>query len=177
MKLSPLLYGATALSKFPRSIQYQKAKSIHLVSTAEAQNSTFCTTAPIVCYAVTVPASTTSTNDSTIFFQITGPSTMSWMGFGQGTEMAGSNLFVIYANEEGTNVTLSPRLGTGEVMPMEDTTAQAELLEGSGVGNGMMTANIKCKFNFFLHFLLTLLNYSITNPRIPFHSHHTLSPY
>lgn len=59
--------------------------------------------------------------------------------------MAGSNLFVIYADEQGTNVTLSPRLGTGEVMPMEDMTAEVELQEGSGVGDGRMTANIKCE--------------------------------
>lgn len=71
---------------------------------------------------------------------------MSWIGFGQGTEMAGSNIFVIYADASGTNVTLSPRLGTGEVMPMMDKTADVTLLSGSGITNGMMTANVMCTY-------------------------------
>lgn len=64
--------------------------------------------------------------------------------------MAGSNIFVIYADTSGTNVTLSPRLGTGEVMPMMDKTANVSLLGGSGIARGMMTANIMCMF-FFTH--------------------------
>lgn len=60
--------------------------------------------------------------------------------------MAGSNIFVIYADAEGTNVTLSPRLGTGEVEPLEDMTADVTLLGGSGIADGVMTANVKCEF-------------------------------
>jgi len=71
---------------------------------------------------------------------------MSWIGLGQGTEMAGSNIFMIYADSAGTNVTLSPRKGVGEVMPLEDMTAQVTLLGGSGISNGVMTANVKCKY-------------------------------
>jgi hypothetical protein len=59
--------------------------------------------------------------------------------------MAGANIFVIYANAAGTNVTLSPRLGTGEQQPESDTTAMLTLLDGSGIMNGMMVANVKCK--------------------------------
>ena len=58
--------------------------------------------------------------------------------------MAGSNIFVMYTSADGQNVTVSPRLGTGHVEPQHDTTAQIEMLGGSGVSNGMMTANVRC---------------------------------
>jgi Cytochrome domain of cellobiose dehydrogenase len=94
---------------------------------------------------------------SDIFFQISGPSTMSWMALGQGGQMAGANIFVIYANAAGTNVTLSSRLGTGEQQPNPDTTAMVTLLDGSGIVNGMMVANVKCKRPqyHFISFLTT----------------------
>lgn len=58
--------------------------------------------------------------------------------------MAGSNIFVMYTSGNGQNVTVSPRLGTGHVEPQHDTDAQIEVLSGSGVADGMMTANVKC---------------------------------
>ena len=69
---------------------------------------------------------------------------MQWIGLGQGNGMSGANIFVIYASASGTNVTLSPRLGTGHVEPKMDTAAQVALLEGSGIANGKMTANVRC---------------------------------
>jgi hypothetical protein len=69
---------------------------------------------------------------------------MSWIGFGQGSQMKGSNIFMIYANADGTNVTLSPRLGTGEQQPNADTSAEVTLLDGSGISNDMMVANVRC---------------------------------
>ena len=59
--------------------------------------------------------------------------------------MSGSNMFIIYADSSGSNVTLSPRLGKGEVMPDYDKDAQVTLLDGSGIANGKMTANVRCK--------------------------------
>jgi len=58
--------------------------------------------------------------------------------------MAGANIFVVYADASGTNVTLSPSLGKGEVQPLYDSQAQVFLLEGSGVAKGMTTANVRC---------------------------------
>lgn len=57
--------------------------------------------------------------------------------------MRGANMFVIYASEDG-NVTLSPRLGVGNVMPLYNEAAKVELLGGTGIENGMMTANVRC---------------------------------
>jgi hypothetical protein len=59
--------------------------------------------------------------------------------------MKGANIFMIYANAAGTNVTLSPRLGTGNQQPSADTTAEVTLLDGSGISAGMMVANVRCK--------------------------------
>lgn len=49
----------------------------------------------------------------------------------------------MYADGTG-NVTVSPRLGKGEIMPLFYSKPQVELLEGSGIVNGMMIANVKC---------------------------------
>lgn len=75
--------------------------------------------------------------------------------------MAGANIFVMsvdinvdthgatlttlrYTSGDGQNVTLSPRLGKGHTMPLHDDSANVTLLEGSGVSNGKMTANVRC---------------------------------
>lgn len=71
---------------------------------------------------------------------------MSWIGLGQGSSMKGANIFMIYADAAGTNVTLSPRLGTGNNAPDVDTTTDVTLLSGSGITNGIMTANIRCEY-------------------------------
>lgn len=63
--------------------------------------------------------------------------------------MAGANIFIIYSDAGGTNVTLSPRLGKGNVQPHFDNGAQVFLLEGSGIANGKMTANIRCMPSVF----------------------------
>lgn len=57
--------------------------------------------------------------------------------------MSNANVFIIYADGSG-NVTLSPRHSSREAMPVYDSTIQAELLSGSGVENGVMTANVRC---------------------------------
>jgi len=59
--------------------------------------------------------------------------------------MSGSNMFIMYTDSSGTNVTLSPRLGTGHVEPKYNSAAQITMLEGTGVSNGVMTANFRCK--------------------------------
>jgi Cytochrome domain of cellobiose dehydrogenase len=93
-----------------------------------------------ICFQVNVPS-----NGKDLFFQISGPSSMSWIGLGQGSGMVGANIFLIYPNSAGTNVTLSTRLGTGHVEPQASTDAQATLLDGSMVTGDKMIANIKCK--------------------------------
>jgi hypothetical protein len=59
--------------------------------------------------------------------------------------MTGAQMFVIYSDSDGKNVTLSPRLGEGHVLPLFNSAAQVSLLAGSGIANGVMTANIRCE--------------------------------
>ena len=58
--------------------------------------------------------------------------------------MPGANIFMVYGDADGQNVTLSPRLTSGYVMPNYNPAAQITLLSGSGVSNGTMTANVRC---------------------------------
>ncbi len=117
-----------------------------LVSTAIANNVTYCPSGG-VCFGVNVPAATASSGSGDIYFQITGPTTMSWIGLGQGSSMTNANIFMVYADSAGTNVTLSPRLGVGHKTPTPDTTAEVTLLSGSGISNNVMTANVRCRIN------------------------------
>ena len=96
-----------------------------------------------VCYQLNIPEQTAQSGEGDIYFQISGPTSYSWIGLGQGSQMAGSSMFVIYTDGRG-NVTLSTRQGTGHVEPEHDTTANVTLLEGSGVARGQMVANILC---------------------------------
>jgi len=65
--------------------------------------------------------------------------------------MTSAHFFVIYANAAGTNVTLSPRQPAGDhIMPTFNSSARVTLLEGSGIADGVMTANVRCKYRFLL---------------------------
>ncbi|KAF2210902.1 hypothetical protein CERZMDRAFT_113053 [Cercospora zeae-maydis SCOH1-5] len=98
-----------------------------------------------LCYSLNIPESTVGNNgQGDIYFQMSAPTSYQWVALGQGSSMSGSNIFVMYTSSNGENVTVSPRLGTGHVEPQHDTNAQIEVLEGSGVSDGMMVANVKC---------------------------------
>ncbi|MCJ1306759.1 hypothetical protein MMC25_000402 [Agyrium rufum] len=110
-----------------------------------AQVSRYClSSAKDVCYSVNIPSNTASSGSGDIYFQITAPSSYQWIGFGEGAQMKGSNIFIIYSDADNGNVTLSPRLGVGEVMPLYNSAAQVALIDGSGIVNGVMTANVRC---------------------------------
>lgn len=60
--------------------------------------------------------------------------------------MAGAHIFVMYA-DGSNNVTISARDGgEGHVEPIFDSSlfAGVELLEGTGINDGVMTANVRC---------------------------------
>lgn len=95
-----------------------------------------------ITYSVGIPPSTTSAGSGDIYFQISGPSSYQFIAIGIGSGMAGATIFVMYADGTG-NVTISPRTGVGHVMPLFNPAAQVTLLAGSGISNGVMTANVK----------------------------------
>jgi hypothetical protein len=97
-----------------------------------------------VCFSLNVPESSANSEGEAIFFQLTAPTTYSWVALGQGTAMSNAHMFVMYSSADGNNVTLSPRTTSGHVMPTHNTAATFTLLEGSGISNGKMTANVRC---------------------------------
>ncbi|KAK0786752.1 hypothetical protein LTR91_024349 [Friedmanniomyces endolithicus] len=97
-----------------------------------------------VCYLLGIPNSTASSGAGDIYFQLSAPTSYQWIAVGQGSIMAGSNIFVMYTSANGNNVTVSPRLGLGYRQPLHDTAAHITVLEGSGVSGGVMTANVRC---------------------------------
>ena len=58
--------------------------------------------------------------------------------------MANSLIFVVYTSEDGKNVTVSPRLGTGHFMPQHTSDVTVSLFAGSGVANDLYTVNGMC---------------------------------
>ncbi|KAG5301716.1 integral membrane protein [Histoplasma ohiense] len=99
-----------------------------------------------ISYSVNVPPSTASRGQGPIYFQMEAPSdTTEWFALGQGTGMAGANIFVAYISSDKKNITISPRLGRGHMLPDYNPSAQVRLLEGSGISNGKIIAKVLCE--------------------------------
>ncbi|KAI9846772.1 MAG: hypothetical protein M1837_003621 [Sclerophora amabilis] len=126
-------------------IHSSMAAVLPLISAAYSEAVKSCPSeASGACYQVSVPTTTSRSGSGEIFFQLSGPSSLQWVALGQGQQMAGSNIFVMYASEDGQNVTVSPRAGVGHREPMFNPETQVSLLDGSGISDGMMTANVRC---------------------------------
>lgn len=97
-----------------------------------------------ITYSVNIPQTTASTGTGPIFIQMRSTHEVQWFAWGQGSRMQGANIFVVYSSANGKNVTVSPRLGVEHVEPPFNPQAQLSVLDGSGVHNGVMTANIRC---------------------------------
>ncbi len=141
-----VLTGAALLCESNISEESPAGIYLHLQlpgTTTIAQHvSQFCPSSD-VCYSLNIPEVTAKFGSGDVYMQISGPTSYSWIGLGQGDSMGGANMFLIYTNGEG-NVTVSPRLGRDEIEPLHDTYANVSLLAGSGVANGRMVANIIC---------------------------------
>ncbi|PGG99605.1 hypothetical protein AJ79_08465 [Helicocarpus griseus UAMH5409] len=99
--------------------------------------------APGFSYRVNIPPSTASSGQGPIFFQMEAPSDVQWFALGQGTGMIDSNIFIAYA-ASADNVTISPRTGIGHRPPQPNPSVRLQLLEGSGISNGKIIANVQC---------------------------------
>ncbi|RJE26402.1 integral membrane protein [Aspergillus sclerotialis] len=97
-----------------------------------------------ITYTVNIPQATASSGSGPIFFQLKSTNELQWFAWGQGSRMQGANIFIVYASSDGNNVTVSPRLGVEHVMPLYNSKAQLSVLNGSGINNGIITANIRC---------------------------------
>ena len=122
----------------------------NLASRALAQVSTLSPKDTQITFKLNIPANTASSGSGDIFFQLSAPTSYEWVALGQGRNMVGSNIFVVYTSKDGKNVTLSPRLATRYDEPQFNRDAQVTLLEGSGVSGGRMIANVRCKWDSHL---------------------------
>jgi hypothetical protein len=86
-----------------------------------------------------------------LFIRIQAPVEYQWVGLGTGDKMSGSTMFVIYQDGTG-KVTLSTRMGHGHEMPEHSRMRSVKLIEGSGVVNKTMVANIQCGDLGNMHF-------------------------
>jgi hypothetical protein len=121
---------------------------VHLLTsyTASAASATSSQCYSNACFKMNIPDATSKSGSGDVYYQISGPTSYSWIAFGTGSQMKGSDMMIIYTNSDGSNVTVSPRTSSGETTPTFDSTKRITLLAGSGVSNGQMTANIKCKY-------------------------------
>ncbi|KAF5575514.1 uncharacterized protein FSUBG_13904 [Fusarium subglutinans] len=92
-----------------------------------------------VCYSWAVPSSSSS-----LYVRLEAPTTYQWVALGTGSRMSGSTMLVIYQDGSG-NVTLSTRKGYGHDTPTYQAMSGIKLVEGSGVSNGTIVANIYWK--------------------------------
>ncbi|KAB8219064.1 hypothetical protein BDV33DRAFT_231775 [Aspergillus novoparasiticus] len=79
-----------------------------------------------------------------VFFSVAFPTITASSRFGQGSQMARANMFILYS-ASSSNVTLSPRSGKGHFQPVSNLGSRISLLGGSGIQDGMMTANVLCE--------------------------------
>lgn len=98
-----------------------------------------------ICYQVGVPEVSASSGSGNLYFQMRAPTSYSWVALGTGSQMSGSNIFLMYADGAG-NVTVSARKGIGHTEPEHQTDTELELLAGSGIidDGETMLANVRC---------------------------------
>ncbi|KAE8406453.1 hypothetical protein BDV37DRAFT_292003 [Aspergillus pseudonomiae] len=97
-----------------------------------------------ITYSVNIPQVTASSGSGPIYFQLQSTRQLQWFAWGQGSRMQGANIFVVYASGDGSNVTVSPRLGVEHVEPLYNQQARISVLDGTGIHDGTMTANVRC---------------------------------
>ncbi|KIW55376.1 hypothetical protein PV05_07660 [Exophiala xenobiotica] len=93
---------------------------------------------------VTVSVNVPSDSSDTLFYHFSAPSSQTWAAFGFGSQMKGALMFVTYASQDGNNVTVSPRLGKGHVMPQHTSDVKVDVLNGSGIVDGVFVVNAQC---------------------------------
>ncbi|KAK5108156.1 hypothetical protein LTR62_008752 [Meristemomyces frigidus] len=91
---------------------------------------------------------------SDVYIHMSAPSGNDWMGVGIGAQMKNSLMFVAYASVNGTGMTLSPRISTGNSEPSYYTGISCSLVYAGDLPNGnvhsngndaTMTINAVCK--------------------------------
>ncbi|KAL7821701.1 iron reductase domain protein [Trichoderma aethiopicum] len=128
--------------RFSQSTAVAAAAAGLYAGAASAAPASFCPNDG-VCFEWGVPEASAKAGSGDIFFQLKAPTSWQWIGLGIGSQMVGSQMFIMYQDGKG-NVTLSTRPGANHVMPTYKARSDVELLAGSGVVDGNMVANVRC---------------------------------
>ncbi|GFF54059.1 hypothetical protein IFM46972_09928 [Aspergillus udagawae] len=119
--------------------------AITLFTGAEGQPSTFHPPGRNdICFAIGIHEPSDDSQQGALLLQIQAPDSVQWIGVGHGNQMAGASMFVVYASS-GSNVTVSPREGTGHVPPEYNAESRISILPGTAIANGTITARFECK--------------------------------
>lgn len=94
-----------------------------------------------LAFAVNVPSN--SSSDMFVNFRLPARR-ISWGAFGFGESMDNALMFVVYADEGGNGITVSPRLSTGHVMPQHTSNIGFTVLPESGIINGSFIVKGMC---------------------------------
>ena len=117
-----------------------------VLATSDPASSTFIEYDPASQNNFSISINVPSNDESNdLFFSMSAPAGQGWIAFGFGKQMAGALIFLAYPSEDGTNITLSPRLGKGHVMPDYYPNVTVDLLSGSGFVNESYVVNAKCQ--------------------------------
>jgi len=109
-------------------------------SNSTPQSSVFVASDNSITFALNVP-----TDSDDLYFSLSGPSSASWLAIGMGSNvMQNSLVIMVYSSADGNNVTVSPRYSGGHQEPTYTSNVTIDVLTGSGISNGTMTANGRC---------------------------------
>ncbi|CZT44142.1 uncharacterized protein RSE6_04272 [Rhynchosporium secalis] len=85
-------------------------------------------------------------DNNDLYFTIVAPSVSTWIAVGMGSDkMEDSLIFMAYSDSSGKNVTLSPRLSSGNIEPSYTKDITVEVLPGTRISEGNYTVNAMCK--------------------------------
>lgn len=95
-------------------------------------------------FTIHVSADAANLGSGPIFFQMNSTRPVQWFALAQGIHMRDSNMFIVYTSSRNDNVTVSARIGKGHFLPLYNPDANISVLEGSGIHDEVITANIRC---------------------------------
>src|SRR6266480_7587572 len=75
-----------------------------------------------------------------LWFRLAAPAEYDWIGVGIGPHMKGALTFVTYPSKNGTAVTLSPRLSTGNTEPTYDSKIDAYKVDFNNASENYINA-------------------------------------
>lgn len=121
------------------------ALSSFLPTFVSAQNTTIPEASTLYIQRTQTQFSLNVANDSADLYIYFASPAYSWVGVGFGTQMENSLMFIMYQNEDGDNVTLSPRLGSKKSEPTFAPEFNIDILPGTQVNDNEFILKAVCR--------------------------------